>query len=272
VAAWGVQLVLMSGDAVSSGDICPKRFGLNFDPPSIVLEYLQISTGKLFHRRIGLRRLRATSDPTRVAQKLRQKNSSLLAEDKVSIDQIVTLVKKLQEGLRQAATPSAAAQARLASSPTAAAASPTGGLAAASPAGVSPAGGAVGGAGSLAGSLSPAAASSAAASPAGGGGAGGDAGSTAGGGGSSPAGGAGGVNLETYEIIPPKEEINLNQLSSEDLAQHKAKMDVTFFKNQKKPGDQDYVYDVQVDFPEEGSQPCGWDSESGGELDASGGD
>jgi len=82
------------------GDVCPKRFGLNYDPPSIVLEYLQLSTGKLFHRRIGLRRLRKSSDPGRVAEKLRQRNKVLLEEDKVSLDQIVTLVKKLQESLK----------------------------------------------------------------------------------------------------------------------------------------------------------------------------
>merc|ERR1719420_724336 len=81
------------------GDICPKRFGLTYDPPSIVLEYLQISTGKLFHRKIGLRRLRPGTDPSRVAEKMRQKNEALLAEDKVSFEQLVSLVRRLQETL-----------------------------------------------------------------------------------------------------------------------------------------------------------------------------
>mmetsp|Transcript_27210 Transcript_27210/g.61733 ORF Transcript_27210/g.61733 Transcript_27210/m.61733 type:complete len:205 (-) Transcript_27210:122-736(-) len=91
----------MSGAAPEPvvGDVCPKRFGLNYDPPSIVLEYLQVSTGKLFHRRIGLRKLRANSDPARVAEKLRQKNKALLAEDRVSFEQIVSLVTRLQEGV-----------------------------------------------------------------------------------------------------------------------------------------------------------------------------
>merc|ERR1719247_2515504 len=96
---------------MDSADISPKRFGLTFDPPCIVLEYLQISTGKLFHRKIGLRRLRAGSDAARVAEKMRQKNEALLAEDKVSFDQLVSLVRRLQQTMaeRSAESKSAAA-------------------------------------------------------------------------------------------------------------------------------------------------------------------
>mmetsp|Transcript_103468 Transcript_103468/g.179629 ORF Transcript_103468/g.179629 Transcript_103468/m.179629 type:complete len:174 (+) Transcript_103468:64-585(+) len=91
----------MSTDAVERGDICPKRFGLKKEPPCIILEYLQVSTGKLFHRRIGLRRLRPGSDASRVAEKMRQKNEALLAEDKVSFDQLVSLVRRLQDILEE---------------------------------------------------------------------------------------------------------------------------------------------------------------------------
>ena len=41
---------------------------------------------------------------------------------------------------------------------------------------------------------------------------------------------------------------DLNKLDTETLKQKKAKMDVLFSKNQKKPGDQDFKYDVQEDF------------------------
>ena len=39
-------------------DVQPKRFGLKYDPPQVVLEYLERSTGKLYHRVITLNKLR----------------------------------------------------------------------------------------------------------------------------------------------------------------------------------------------------------------------
>ena len=41
---------------------------------------------------------------------------------------------------------------------------------------------------------------------------------------------------------------DLNKLDTETLKQKKAKMDVLFNKNQKKPGDEDFEYDIQEDF------------------------
>ncbi|OLP88944.1 hypothetical protein AK812_SmicGene29649 [Symbiodinium microadriaticum] len=83
-----------------AGEVCPRRFGLNYDPPAIILEYLEVKTGKLFHRKVALKRLRASADPARVAEKLRQKNRPLLTEDSgVCFDQIVSLVKKLQDAM-----------------------------------------------------------------------------------------------------------------------------------------------------------------------------
>ncbi|CAK0873018.1 unnamed protein product, partial [Prorocentrum cordatum] len=55
-------------------------------------------------------------------------------------------------------------------------------------------------------------------------------------------------------------EVNLNKLSESEINEHKARMDVVFLANQKKPGDPGFVYDKQVDFETE-SQGCGWDSD-----------
>eukprot|EP00933_Yihiella_yeosuensis_P008551 TRINITY_DN11405_c1_g1_i1.p1 TRINITY_DN11405_c1_g1~~TRINITY_DN11405_c1_g1_i1.p1 ORF type:complete len:209 (-),score=25.91 TRINITY_DN11405_c1_g1_i1:188-814(-) len=187
------------------GDVCPKRFGLNFDPPSIVLEYLEVSTGKLFHRRVGLRRLRPTSDPLRVAEKLRQKNRALLAEDAVTLDQIVSLVKRLQESLSEKASSGTFATR------------------------------------SVNGAKEPDKLDSVGESK----------------------------TVETKDKDndenKPKDDgfdysqENLNKLSQEELDMHKARMDVVFLKNQIKPGEPGFVYDVQVDFPE--PEESGWDSE-----------
>jgi len=162
-----------TADPLDKEDICPKRFGLTYDPPSIVLEYLQTSTGKLFHRKIGLKRLKPGTDASRVAEKMRQKNEGLLAEDKVSFEQLVSLVRRLQE--------------TLASEERKADASLKGGI--------------------------------------------------------------------DYHVT------DLNKMTPEEVAVHKAKMDVQFFANQKKPGDQGFVYDVQVDFQTDGNLASGWDSE-----------
>mmetsp|Transcript_80678 Transcript_80678/g.250410 ORF Transcript_80678/g.250410 Transcript_80678/m.250410 type:complete len:199 (+) Transcript_80678:68-664(+) len=183
----------------SVGDVCPKRFGLNYDPPSIILEYLQVSTGKLFHRRIGLRRLRANSDPARVAEKLRQKNRALLAEDRVSFEQIVSLVTRLQEGPLKREDPQK--DKAIARKGTDARIDVVPGI---------------------------------------------------------------DNRLENVDY----HQMNLNKLTPEEVLEHKARMDVAFFKNQKKPGDPGYVYDVQVDFEADGDDND-WDSEE--DLDASAG-
>ncbi|CAK8993622.1 Centrosomal protein of 19 kDa (Cep19) [Durusdinium trenchii] len=54
-------------------------------------------------------------------------------------------------------------------------------------------------------------------------------------------------------------EANLNKLSDDELARHKARMNSSFLANQMKPGDNGYVYDVRADFDAE--QSCGWDSD-----------
>jgi len=52
---------------------------------------------------------------------------------------------------------------------------------------------------------------------------------------------------------------NLNKLSKAELDKHKAKMEVGFSKNQKKPGDRDFVYDKQEEFdPQEENE---WDED-----------
>eukprot|EP00747_Dinoflagellata_sp_TGD_P163987 gnl/TRDRNA2_/TRDRNA2_183312_c0_seq1.p1 gnl/TRDRNA2_/TRDRNA2_183312_c0~~gnl/TRDRNA2_/TRDRNA2_183312_c0_seq1.p1 ORF type:complete len:588 (+),score=86.22 gnl/TRDRNA2_/TRDRNA2_183312_c0_seq1:40-1764(+) len=83
------------GGSLDGRDICPKRFGLKYDPPCIILEYLRVSTGKLFHRQIPLDHLCASSDPDHVAERLCQKYKDLLGEGMLSLEQLVSLVQKI---------------------------------------------------------------------------------------------------------------------------------------------------------------------------------
>ncbi|NWH83140.1 CEP19 protein, partial [Piaya cayana] len=63
------------------------------------------------------------------------------------------------------------------------------------------------------------------------------------------------------EAIDPEED--LNKLDDEALAKRKSLMDELFEKNRKKRDDPDFVYDVEVDFPQdEQVESCGWDAES----------
>lgn len=77
------------------GEACPKRLGLKFEPPSIVIEWLQRSTGRLFHRRIELVGLCQSSDSAQIAEELRKKNELLLSEEMVPFQQLLSLVDRL---------------------------------------------------------------------------------------------------------------------------------------------------------------------------------
>eukprot|EP00828_Plagiopyla_frontata_P007651 TRINITY_DN13659_c0_g1_i2.p2 TRINITY_DN13659_c0_g1~~TRINITY_DN13659_c0_g1_i2.p2 ORF type:complete len:140 (-),score=33.99 TRINITY_DN13659_c0_g1_i2:122-541(-) len=61
----------------------------------------------------------------------------------------------------------------------------------------------------------------------------------------------------------PKEldyqKFDLNKLTTDELNKEKSKMDEVFLKNQKKPGESGFVYDIQKDFePYEENE---WDDE-----------
>ncbi|NWR79711.1 CEP19 protein, partial [Centropus unirufus] len=71
--------------------------------------------------------------------------------------------------------------------------------------------------------------------------------------------------LRQEENIDPEED--LNKLDDEDLAKKKSVMDELFEKNRKKKDDPDFIYDVEVEFPQqEQLESCGWDAESDEEF------
>ncbi|XP_012585354.1 PREDICTED: centrosomal protein of 19 kDa isoform X1 [Condylura cristata] len=65
--------------------------------------------------------------------------------------------------------------------------------------------------------------------------------------------------------IDPEED--MNKLDDKELAKRKSIMDEIFEKNQKKKDDPNFVYDIEVEFPQdEQLQSCGWDTESADEF------
>ncbi|XP_028924161.1 centrosomal protein of 19 kDa [Ornithorhynchus anatinus] len=64
--------------------------------------------------------------------------------------------------------------------------------------------------------------------------------------------------------VDPEED--LNKLDDKELAQRKSIMDELFEKNRLKKDDPNFVYDVEIEFPQDGQlQSCGWDAESADE-------
>mmetsp|Transcript_26638 Transcript_26638/g.75614 ORF Transcript_26638/g.75614 Transcript_26638/m.75614 type:complete len:262 (+) Transcript_26638:81-866(+) len=225
--------------------VCLRRFGLNFDPPSLVLEYERLSTGRLFHRRIGLRRLGPGVDATRTAEKIRRQNKALLAEDQVPFEQLVSVVARLcQQGRlpQEEAKPSASSTAAVAGkadetedvrrSPSGEACGAIAGEAAEEGRRVAE---------ETAEEDAPAAAEEAPPSPVAGDHVEGE-----------------GEAVEHIQVIDG--ELNLNKLSDEQLEEYKRRMDVDFRKHQRKPGDPGFVYDVRVDHEvDANAEDCGWD-------------
>ena len=55
---------------------------------------------------------------------------------------------------------------------------------------------------------------------------------------------------------------DLNKLDDEELSNVKEKMNVLFEQNQVKPGDEKWLYDVEVDFQEGKIETSAWDDDS----------
>ncbi|XP_036442571.1 centrosomal protein of 19 kDa [Colossoma macropomum] len=61
---------------------------------------------------------------------------------------------------------------------------------------------------------------------------------------------------------PDSHEEDLNKLSDEELNRRKAQMDVLFERNRRHKDDPDFVYDLEVEFPEHSvRETCSWDED-----------
>jgi centrosomal protein CEP19 len=78
-------------------DFAPKRYGLRYDPPTIIVEYLVPSTGKLYHHKMKITELTASSDTDEVIESLRAKHATYFASNTISENQISNLIDKLKK-------------------------------------------------------------------------------------------------------------------------------------------------------------------------------
>jgi hypothetical protein len=84
-------------DLVDPDDYMPKRFGLKYNPPTIVMEYMVMSLGKLYHHKIKLMRLTPESDINEMVDYIYSRHAFYVKEEVVGRQQIANLVTRLQK-------------------------------------------------------------------------------------------------------------------------------------------------------------------------------
>ena len=82
-------------------DFKPKRFGLRYQPPQIVIEYLVPSKNKLYHHKIKLPKLKHDSNLEEAMKEIYDKHNSYLDIKFIPQSQILKLVEKLKSNIRQ---------------------------------------------------------------------------------------------------------------------------------------------------------------------------
>ena len=81
----------------NSNDYIPKRFGLNYSPPQIVIEYLAPSTGKLYHHKMRLHKFKKEKNNAEIIKELYERHQIYLDKKKISSEQLVRLIERLKQ-------------------------------------------------------------------------------------------------------------------------------------------------------------------------------
>lgn len=201
---------------IEQHDFVPKRFGLKYDPPTIIMEYLVPSSGKLYHHKMKLRDLQADTDTFDAIESVKKKHFQYFMGNKISETQMTNLVDKLKKSL--AANPAASSSGTRTfgdnKNVKAGSFAPINSNLSYKPNGLNS------------------------------------------GKGQDTTSAKKEWDFEDYQDDDDDEDIdynttNLNKLSKEEVQKHKDKMDVLFNKNYKKPGDAGFIYDKQVEFKPE---------------------
>jgi centrosomal protein CEP19 len=82
-----------------SKDFTPRRFGLKFEPPTIILEYKIPSKNKLYLHIMPMPELEPSHDPYDWLEILRKEHKPFLDAKVIEEDQILSLIEKLQDNL-----------------------------------------------------------------------------------------------------------------------------------------------------------------------------
>ncbi|EAS04489.2 hypothetical protein TTHERM_00616640 (macronuclear) [Tetrahymena thermophila SB210] len=89
----------MSTNKLNPQDYIAKRFGLKYDPPQIILEYLVPSTGKLYHHKIKLDFMSSDSNVSDVLDIIQKKHHTYFTNNKITSQQVEKLIYKMKQYL-----------------------------------------------------------------------------------------------------------------------------------------------------------------------------
>ena len=79
-------------------EIVPKRIALKYSPPTLVLEYLIPTSGKLYIHNMRLKSEEMSIPAESLYEKLKKKHIHYLDPSKISESQVIDLIKLLQQG------------------------------------------------------------------------------------------------------------------------------------------------------------------------------
>ena len=87
-------------NSLNENDYMPKRFGISYKPPQIVVEYQKLSNNKLYHHKIKLHKFSSDIKISEIIDDMYKRHNVYLNHKKVNKAQIIQLVEKLREKLK----------------------------------------------------------------------------------------------------------------------------------------------------------------------------
>jgi len=81
----------MSKKPFNPNDFQPKRFGLRYNPPQIVLEYTVPSNNKMYHHKIKLPKLKVDSNLQEIIKEVYEKHSTYLDPNHIPQTQVLSM-------------------------------------------------------------------------------------------------------------------------------------------------------------------------------------
>jgi centrosomal protein CEP19 len=89
------------GTVISPSDCVPKRFAVKYDPPTIVMEYLVPSSGKLYHHKMKVNNLESNSNTSDILDELKDNHYQYFATNKISDVQMNSFIERLKKNLQE---------------------------------------------------------------------------------------------------------------------------------------------------------------------------
>ena len=78
-------------------DYVPKRFGISYSPPQIVVEYNKPSKNKLYHHKIKIKNLAKETKISDIVDEVYKKHGAYLNNKLVNKVKIIQLIEKLRQ-------------------------------------------------------------------------------------------------------------------------------------------------------------------------------